>query len=264
MLLECMSKETFTYENMSKETFIYENRPIKETFKGDLFFRAFSSQSLRLFGAVETHAKRKLYIWKETYIYEKRPIQEQMRLEIVITMQIKILDGQSWGLSFHRMDESCLTYECIMSHILRFLISSNQTQSVTNLTQLVTHVIFSNEPFEKRPVITIEDFDSLADIAWHYMSWHMCVAVCCSVLQCVAVCCQKDETRNGRQNANRNPRWSSQDSFRTDHLKKDLNFDIEGFGFHFDDHFESHLVGNRLQHTATHWNTLQHTATPGR
>jgi len=40
MLLECMSKETFIYENMSKETFIYENRPIKETFKGDLFFLA--------------------------------------------------------------------------------------------------------------------------------------------------------------------------------------------------------------------------------
>jgi len=57
-----MSKETFTYENMSKETFMYENRPIKETFKGDLFFRAFSLQSLHLFGAVETHAKRKLYI----------------------------------------------------------------------------------------------------------------------------------------------------------------------------------------------------------
>jgi len=45
-----------------------------------------------------------------------QPVPEQMRLELVVRMQIKIRDGQNSGL-------------------------------------------FSNEPFEKRPVMTIENFD---------------------------------------------------------------------------------------------------------
>ena len=50
------------------------------------------------------------------YTEELQPVPEEVRLKMLVEMQIKILDGQSSGL-------------------------------------------FSNEPFKKRPVMTIEDFD---------------------------------------------------------------------------------------------------------
>jgi len=42
---------------------------------------------------------------------------------------------------------------------------------------------------------------------------------------------REDETRNVYWNANLNPRRSSQVSFRTAHLKRDMNFNHRGFGF---------------------------------
>jgi len=44
---------------------------------------------------------------------------------------------------------------------------------------------------------------------------------------------REDETRNAPRNAKRNPRWSSQVSFQMSHLKRDLNFDHQGFGCAF-------------------------------
>jgi len=44
---------------------------------------------------------------------------------------------------------------------------------------------------------------------------------------------RKDETRNGHQYANQNPRWSFQVSFRKAPLKRDMNFDHRGFRFAF-------------------------------
>ena len=35
--------------------------------------------------------------------------------------------------------------------------------------------------------------------------------------------------RNARRNAKRDPEWSSQVSFQTAHLKRDMNFDQRGF-----------------------------------
>ena len=54
--------------------------------------------------------------------------------------------------------------------------------------------LFSDQPFEKRPVMTMEDFVVHSDkhVESHVAvccSVLQCVAVCCSVLQCVAVCC---------------------------------------------------------------------------
>jgi len=44
---------------------------------------------------------------------------------------------------------------------------------------------------------------------------------------------REDETRNGHQNTNRNPRWASQVSFHTAHLKRDINFHLREFCFVF-------------------------------
>ena len=54
----------------------------------------------------------------------------------------------------------------------------------------------------------------------------------------------KDKTRSSRQNTNRNPRWSSQVSFQTAHLKRDLDLCIEDFDFHFDDHGSLFFLGS--------------------
>ena len=43
----------------------------------------------------------------------------------------------------------------------------------------------------------------------------------------------EDETRNARRNAKRTPEWSSQVSFQTAHLKRDLNVDHRGIRFVF-------------------------------
>jgi len=57
---------------------------------------------------------------------------------------------------------------------------------------------------------------------------------------------REDETRNGHWNTKRNPRWSSQVSFHTAHLKTDLNFHNRGFRLYSNDYVESHLPGNGL------------------
>ena len=46
-------------------------------------------------------------------------------------------------------------------------------------------------------------------------------------------CSVEDETRNARRNAKRNPEWSSQVSFQTAHLKRNMNFDRRGFNLAF-------------------------------
>jgi len=63
------------------------------------------------------------------------------------------------------------------------------------------------------------------------------------------------ETRKARRNAKRNPRWSSQVSFETSHLKRDLT--IEDFDLHFDENFESHLLGIGLYHEQSHFHIVR-------
>jgi len=54
---------------------------------------------------------------------------------------------------------------------------------------------------------------------------------CYDLCDRVTACSREDETRNGQRNTKRNPRRSSQGSFHTAHLKRDLNFHHRGFRF---------------------------------
>jgi len=93
----------------------------------------------------------------------------------------------------------------------------------------------------------------------------VCVSVFCSDTTARS---RNKETWNGDRNGNQNPQWSSQVSFQTAHLKRDLNFDHRGFRFSFRWQFRVSFSRERavctqdtLQRTATHCSTLQHTAT---
>jgi len=66
--------------------------------------------------------------------------------------------------------------------------------------------------------------------------WHACMhtyIACTHLIACNTGRSREDETRKSHRNTQRNPRWSSQVSFHTAHLKRDLNFHNRGFRFVF-------------------------------
>jgi len=80
--------------------------------------------------------------------------------------------------------------------------------------------LFSNEPFEKRPGMTIEDFGLHSDD--HFESHLLrCVAMISRLLEIVGLFCRRA-------------------------LQKRPWMTIEDFGLHSDEQFESHLLGNGL------------------
>jgi len=63
---------------------------------------------------------------------------------------------------------------------------------------------------------------------------------------------REDATWSGHQNAKWNPWWSSQVSFRTAHLKRDLNFENSGFRFAFRRAFRASSSRNRAVYVRTY------------
>ena len=73
---------------------------------------------------------------------------------------------------------------------------------------------------------------------------------------------QTDETRNGHRNENRDPKWSSRDSFQRLSRKETWTLKTIDSDFHPQDHFECHLpklvtrINISFRKRATHYRAL--------
>jgi len=86
--------------------------------------------------------------------------------------------------------------------------------------------LFLHEPFEKRPVMTIDNL--VLHSKDHFESYLLGKQ---AVYESVIRVWMSDA--NGLWNAKQDYRWSSQVSFQTAHVKRDLNFDHRGSQFTF-------------------------------
>ena len=131
-----------------------------------------------------------------------------------------------FGMSHVNMNASChiwtshLTYERGMSWVAKVCNSvgiSWRNSSGSHMSQM-------NEPYVTWLVPLCHVI-----CAW-VISWSskdteydaIAAAVICHIWTSHIARFREDETRNGHRNAKRNPRWSSQVSFQTSHLKREL------------------------------------------
>jgi len=151
---------------------------------------------LRLVGSLKSWVSFAKEPYKRDYILQKRPIIWRSLLSIANPYVYVYVSSYSSGWMSHvtHMNESCHTYEWVMSHslymyiyILCVLILSAAMGWLRLLGSLKVWVSFEKEPYKrddilkKRPII----FRSLFIVATLYL--FMCLSFCVSVFLCVCL-----------------------------------------------------------------------------
>jgi len=93
--------------------------------------------------------------------------------------------------------------------------------------------LFSNEPCEKRPVMTIENFVAYSDDHFESRLLGNRLYLKHNIQSTNTARSREDETRNARRNANRNPGWSKFRSLFKWAVRKESCDDHRGFRFAF-------------------------------